>query len=518
MLMSVGRRHAIPSLCACARWDEWLIPPVHVRSLYVKVVIPIVALVLAGMGIVWSFATWAMGESVRLVAAERARYGLAFVRSSVEDAGNRIMTQRGDALQGALERIGRGPDMGTVRILSASGKVLYSSKRTEIGQVLALLEPASPNEGDTLRVVDGRPNVLRASGRIVNSRCSPCHARTEDVLAIADVEISLSRQSAGMRTWSEMAIATGVAQFGTIGFGVVLILSLVVVRPIRRLSASMGQVQHGNLEITAVAPGTVEIDDLVSGFNAMVARLQRARQAEQDAQRSHLDRVEQLATLGEVAASLAHEIRNPLAGSKAAIDVLAGEEKAEEPRRILRAVSEELARVDGVVRQLLKYAKPKTPLLAKVDLRALLDDAVLLAGPRAAAQGTNLSVHRPSEPLSVVADADMVRQVIVNLLINALQAMDGVAGATVVLSATMRDGQAAFTLTDSGPGVPADRADAIFRPFMTTKPHGTGLGLATSRRLIELHGGRLWLENPGAAGACFTFTLPVFGGHAPTGA
>lgn len=494
--------------------------PLHVRSLYLKVVIPIVALVLGGMGIVWFFATMAMGESVRLVAAERARYGLAYVRSSVEEAGNRRMTERGNALQGAVERIGQGPDMGTVRILSASGKVLYSSKRTEIGQVLPLPipEPDPTSEADTLRVVAGRPNVLRASGRIVNSRCSPCHVRAEDVLAIADVEISLSRQSAGMRTWSEMAIATGLAQFGTIGVGVVLILSLVVVRPIRRLSASMGQVQHGNLEITAVAHGTVEIDDLVTGFNDMVARLQRARQAEQDAQRSHLDRVEQLATLGEVAASLAHEIRNPLAGSKAAIDVLAGEEKAEEPRRILRAVSEELARVDGVVRQLLKYAKPKAPLLAKVDLRALLDDAVLLAGPRAAAQGSTLSVHRPSEPLNVIADADMVRQVIVNLLINALQAMDGVVGASVVLSANMRDGQAAFTLRDNGPGVPADRADAIFRPFMTTKPHGTGLGLATSRRLIELHGGRLWLENPGAPGATFTFTLPVFGGHAPTGA
>ena len=497
------------------------VSPLHVRSLYLKVVIPIVALVLGGMGVVWFFATMAMGESVRLVAAERARYGLAYVRSSVEEAGNRRMTERGDALQGAVERIGQGPDMDTVRILSASGKVLYSSKRSEIGRMLPARlpeEPASTSEADTLQVVAGRPNVLRASGRIANSRCSPCHTRAEDVLAIADVEISLSRQSAGMRTWREMAIATGLAQFGTIGVGVVLILSLVVVRPIRRLSASMDQVQHGNLEITAVAPGTVEIDDLVTGFNDMVARLQRARQAEQDAQRSHLDRVEHLATLGEVAASLAHEIRNPLAGSKAAIDVLAGEEKAEEPRRILRAVSEELARVDGVVRQLLKYAKPKAPLLAKVDLRALLDDAVLLASPRAAAHGATLSVHRPPESVNVVADADMVRQVIVNLLINALQAMDGLAGAAVVLSAEMRDGQAAFTLRDNGPGVPADRADAIFRPFMTTKPHGTGLGLATSRRLIELHGGRLWLENPGAPGATFTFTLPVFAGHAASGA
>jgi signal transduction histidine kinase len=113
----------------------------------------------------------------------------------------------------------------------------------------------------------------------------------------------------------------------------------------------------------------------------------------------------------------------------------------------------------------------------------------------------------------VLADADMLRQVIVNLVINALQALEGVNGATVVLSAGVRDGQVACSVRDNGPGVPANKADEIFRPFMTTKAHGTGLGLATSRRLIELHGGRLWVENPGGAGACFTFTLPIFGGH-----
>ncbi len=491
----------------------------HVRSLYLKVVIPIVALVLAGMGGVSFFAMTVMGESVRLIAAQRARYELADVRSSVEEVEHRKMPDRGDALQSAIERLGRGPDIDTVRILSASGKVLYSSRRPEIGQMMKTHLPKAPaatSRGDTVQVVAERPDVLHAAGPIINVRCSPCHANDQGVMAFADVDISLSRQSAGMRTWSELATAAALAQFTIIAVGVALILGIVVVRPLRRLSASMSQVQHGNLEVTAAPPGTVEIDDLVSGFNDMVARLQRARQVEQEVQRGHLARVEQLATLGEVAASLAHEIRNPLSGAKAAIDVLAGEEKTEEPRRILHAVSAELARVDGVVRQLLKFARPKAPVLAKVELRALLDQAVLLSGPRAAAQGATLEVERGSEPRDVVADPDMVLQVIVNLIINALHATEGVAGATVVLSTSMRDGLAACSLRDNGPGVPADKADAIFRPFMTTKAQGTGLGLATSRRLVELHGGRLWLDNPGAPGACFTFTLPVFAGHEPT--
>jgi two-component system sensor kinase FixL len=109
----------------------------------------------------------------------------------------------------------------------------------------------------------------------------------------------------------------------------------------------------------------------------------------------------------------------------------------------------------------------------------------------------------------------MVLQVVLNLIINAIQAAQGEPNAKVTVSTGLRDGMVACTVRDNGPGVPADKADAIFRPFMTTKAQGTGLGLATSRRLIELHGGRLRLENPGEPGASFTFTLRPFAGQEP---
>lgn len=495
--------------------------PLHIRSLYLKVVLPIVALVLAAMASVSFFAMRAMGEGVRLVAEQRALYGLAYTRSRVEDVEHAMMANRGGSLQSVLEGFGRSPDTAAVRILSTSGKVLYSSKTAEIGLMMPGHVPAvapSANRQNVSPIVEEQLGVLHVSGPVFNqSRCSPCHARDPEILAFVDVDISLSRQSAGMRTWSEFAAAAAFLQLAFVGLGIAVILGLIVVRPIRRLSARMSEVQHGNLDVSAVPTGTTEIDQLVTGFNDMVARLRRARELEEDARRTQMARVEQLATLGEMAASLAHEIRNPLSGTKAAIDVLAGEEKAEEPRRILRHVSAELARVDGVVRQLLNFAKPKAPVLARVDLRTLLDDAVMLSLPGATAQGATLEVQSGAGPLDVLADADMVRQVVVNLLLNALHVVEGHPGAKVVLSAILRDGQAACSVRDDGPGVPADRADAIFRPFVTTKPRGTGLGLATSRRLVELQGGQLWLENPGQPGACFTFTLPLFAGQAEAG-
>jgi len=489
-------------------------PSLHIRSLFIKVVIPIVALVLTSMVAVSFLAMRAMSQSVARVAEERAQYELEEVQVTVMEVMAATSTGHERRLQKAIERFDHNPDVDAVRVLSPSGQVLYASTQVEVGQMMpahASLPPAEWSREEAWSILVEGPDQMHAARPIVNEpRCRSCHAADDDVLAFIDVDISLSRQSAGMRTWGTMASATAAAQFVIIGIGIALILSHVVVKPLRRLSASMHQVQHGNLDVAAGPPGTIEIDGLVEGFNDMVGRLRRARQVEEDAQREHLSRVEQLAALGEMAASLAHEIRNPLSGTKAAVDVLAAEEKAEEPRRILRHISEELARLDGVVRQLLSFARPKTPVLARVDLRTVIEGAVMLSGPGATAQGVTLEVERSPEPREVLADADMVQQVVVNLLINAMQAAERVSDARVVLSTSVRDGLIACSVRDNGPGVPADRAESIFRPFMTTKARGTGLGLATSRRLIELQGGRLWLENPGEPGACFTFTLPAF--------
>jgi two-component system NtrC family sensor kinase len=486
--------------------------PLHVRSLYLKVVLPIVGLVLASMALVSFFAMRAMNEGVRLVAAQRAQFGLAYVRNTVEDVEHEMTTDHGAELQRAIERLGQNPDLDAIRILSKKGEILYSSKPAEIGQLLPSHVPRyrEPVTRETAQpVFANQPGMVHVTGPVFNRRrCAVCHKDPEPIFAFVDVEISLSRQTAGIRSWSTMATIAGVAQFAAIGLGVFAILAIVVLRPVNKLVQSMDMVQHGNLDIQADATGTRELDTLVGGFNGMVARLRTARLHEQEAQRTQMVRVEQLATIGEMAASLVHEIRNPLSGIKAAVDILASEEKADEARTILGHVSAELGRVDGVIRQLLNFARPKNPVMAPTDLEELVTDVVALTRARAASQHAELSLHIPG-PIVVVADAEMIHQVLVNLLINALHALEGTRDPHVDISLDVEGDWATCRVRDNGPGVPADRAETIFRPFVTTKPRGTGLGLATSRRLIDMQKGRLALTNPGQPGACFAFWLPL---------
>ena len=491
------------------------------RSLYITVVLPIVTLVLASMAGVFYAATNAMREGVRIVASQRAQYGLAYTRNSIEEIEHVMQVERGITLQEELERLSHDPDLAAVRILSPEGKVLHSSRRPEVGSMLPahvpVLSSPLPSEQQAIPPqLTELPGIIHAAVPVRNrSQCEPCHAGDGPILGILDVDISLSRQTAGMRTWAEMAGIATLLQFAIIALGTVVVLTMVVVRPIRRLERSMGEVRHGNYAITAEVAGTTELDSLVMGFNEMVGRLRRADEIEQDAQRAKLARVEQMATMGEWAASLAHELRNPLSGIKAAVDVLAGEAREEEPKRILNHVSNELTRVDGVVRQLLNFAKPKAPSLGVVELRSALNDAVMLSKARANARKARLETDFPANPVEVIADPEMVRQIVLNLILNALEATEGTPDPGVVVSIETRDKAAWCRVRDNGPGVPADRVATLFRPFFTTKARGTGLGLPTSRRLAELLGGELVLENPGEPGASFAFSLPLSPGDLP---
>jgi signal transduction histidine kinase len=223
---------------------------------------------------------------------------------------------------------------------------------------------------------------------------------------------------------------------------------------------------------------------------------------------ARLRRSEALAQLGSMSAAVAHELRNPLAGISGAIQVIARSLPADAPYRpIMGKVDEEVRRLNALVTDLLAFARPGMARLEAVDLRQAAADAVGL-----------VAADQPGVRFEVVgdgtahADAHLVRQVLLNLLANAGQAVEGRGRVRI----EVEDGR--ISVADDGPGVPPDRAEEIFQPFVTTKTRGTGLGLAISQRSARAtHGDlRLAAESP-LAGACFVLTLPVPQGDEDSG-
>jgi len=231
--------------------------------------------------------------------------------------------------------------------------------------------------------------------------------------------------------------------------------------------------------------------------------VQKVLRAEQNAT------MKRLAMLGEMAASIAHEIRNPLAGISGAIQVLTSECPADDPKcDVLAEIGKEVQRLNRKVTEMLIFARPASLRLEPSEPREILKLATRLIPADPAFTATRFVVRvEPSLP-RVLVDPEQVQQVLLNLVLNAAQAMNG-AGRIRLEAADDEDGFVRFAVEDTGPGVAAEIADRIFKPFFTTRPGGTGLGLAISAKIVESHGGTIVLARGRGGSARFVFRLPV---------
>ncbi|MBI5068450.1 MAG: PAS domain S-box protein [Deltaproteobacteria bacterium] len=225
------------------------------------------------------------------------------------------------------------------------------------------------------------------------------------------------------------------------------------------------------------------------------------------AMEERVQRNERLAGLGRVAAGLAHELRNPLASMSGSLELLRDGAVRPEDRRLMEIVLREANRLEQLVGRFLEYSRPAPPRRAAVDLARVAQETLEVFSHDPASARTTVRTELAEARAS--CDPDQIRQVLWNLLVNACQAS---ATATVtVRSRPEPGGGAILEVEDDGPGIAPEDLSQIFTPFFTTKPSGTGLGLATVQRLVDAHGGTVSVRSGPGQGACFTVHLPTEG-------
>jgi len=245
----------------------------------------------------------------------------------------------------------------------------------------------------------------------------------------------------------------------------------------------------------------------LGGLDAELAAVTaRVREVVEQAQRREREaiRAEQLVAVGQLAAGVAHEVRNPLVAIKLLIEsALAGGELTADDLRVIHG---EVGRLERAAQGLLDFARPAPPRRETVDLRTVVDSAVDLVRGRAGLQNVRVDVEAPAEPVAAAVDVAQMQGVLVNLLLNALDAMPGGGRATVGLGRA--NTTVTLTVRDTGPGIAPEVLGRLFEPFASTRDTGTGLGLHVSRRVARDHGGDIRGTNDPAGGAVFTLTLP----------
>ena len=228
---------------------------------------------------------------------------------------------------------------------------------------------------------------------------------------------------------------------------------------------------------------------------------------------AELQRVHTLAALGEMAATVAHEIRNPLGGMAGFAALLERDlEEGDPRRRLVRKISEGISRLNRIVSSLLTYTRPLQLNVHPVDLVQLVEGTTsfFAVDPACTRAGISINCRHSESSILCSVDPEQFRQVILNLLHNATQAMPagGVIEVEVGAARTPAAPQVMLRVCDSGAGMSAEVRQKLFTPFFTTKEDGTGLGLVTCKKIVEAHGGLIRAENREPGGTCFTISLP----------
>jgi two-component system, NtrC family, sensor histidine kinase HydH len=279
--------------------------------------------------------------------------------------------------------------------------------------------------------------------------------------------------------------------------------------PIRDTAGKLNEVV-GPVAVSA-QPG---FDDLQAVLQRVSEHVSTVVERLQEQERETL-RAEQLAAVGQLAAGMAHELRNPLTAAKAVLQLT--DRPADLSERDLQVLKQEVRRLEQSVQTVLDFARPPQPEKRPVDLRQLMHEAGELVSRRAQLQRILVDYVPPDDPITVVADATQLRQVLLNLILNALDAVsrDGVVRlelqsepAATVTSDDRKGGRVVIRVRDSGPGLPVQIGERIFDPFISTKEIGLGLGLSICRRIVEAHRGVLSAAGDPDGGAVFTVSLP----------
>ena len=287
------------------------------------------------------------------------------------------------------------------------------------------------------------------------------------------------------------------------------VLLVLVEQPLEDLIRTIAGVRRDDLTARVeFAKRTDDIGKLGRQFNEMIEQLQHNRNVIEELHRRDMGRAEHLATLGELAAGLAHEIRNPLAGIAGVVDVMAKELPPNSPSRtVLGDVQNEVLRIQSILNDLLSYARPRPPTFHPADLNTTIEQAILMARQQVRTRPVKVLFTPNTSMPPVCHDPALLQQVVLNVVMNGIQAITGEGKVEVAIA--REDPNVLITVKDTGKGISPDALSKIFKPFFTTRKEGTGLGLSLASGIVQSHGGTIEALSILGQGTQFRIQLPI---------
>ncbi len=468
-----------------------------------------------------------------------------------------MLLNRKEDVYHTIESLGKQPGINSIRIYNKRGEITFSTEKMEQGTVVDLKAEACYGCHDAARPLESVPAGSRmriytaADGKRVLGLINPvrneeqcanagCHSHPTErtVLGVLDVRMSLEQVDAAIGSSQLQIIILAAVLLVAVGSASIYFVSSTVLRPVRKLMAATKEVSSGNLEHEISIRRNDEIGELARSFNSMTQSLRRAekenrewamtleervREKTTELQNAHhqVIQIEKMASLGKLAATVAHELNNPLEGILTYAKLIARRLRKVEkrPAEVNQAIEDidliqrETARCGNIVNNLLLFSKKQVSEYALVPVRQIVAKAEQIVQHHFQISNVLFEAILPSDEPALLCDENQIQQALVALFVNAVEAMPDGGKLTVEVIQDPADGDLSILVKDSGTGIAPEDIPHIFEPFYSTKKNGQGVGLGLSvvYGILERHGGRFSVESVVGKGTTFTMRFPRTG-------
>jgi signal transduction histidine kinase len=417
-----------------------------------------------------------------------------------------------------LEAVGTLPDLEKVRIFSKDGTVLVSSVPGERGKKVDPHDLEAFHKQKFTTVYNTK-NLERPIFYIIKPimnepSCYPCHGTNPNQInGVLDVEVSMVGVHERIATVRRFMITSALVTLTALILSILFLMARLVNNPIQNLISTIRKAEKGDLSARVEPDRTLEFRELGHNFNSMISKLEKAQEDLKHLHEEQMERVDRFATIGELAAGIAHEIKNPIAGIGGAIQVLTEELEPDDHRReIFAEILKQIERINQDVKDLLSYARTAKPSLSEHDINKVVQQVHFLVRDRAAQQHVDVVMDLNKNIPRIAIDDKQIQQVLVNLALNGIQAMPK--GGRLILGTSIRNASekdrfVEIRVKDSGNGIPPEIMRKIFTPFFTTRHTGTGLGLPISQKIVQQHNGKIEVSSKPGQETCFNILLPL---------
>ncbi len=412
------------------------------------------------------------------------------------------------------------PDVKDLIILREDGTIFLSASEQPIKKLpLEQLKPIDEKRsGKFFAEIENGTFVEYVVTPIPKKQeCYSCHQQSESLRGFFVVKIIIDDVYSVALEHRTLNILISLITFIGVGGILYFSLSVLIINPVAKLNLSvrgiesrLEQLKHGEQITLPLLPephNSGEIANLCRDFNSLIMQLNVANAKLFNIHQLQLEHADRLATTGEMAASIAHEIKNPVTGILGALQVFEKEMTDENPRKeILVEMMAQLDRVNHAVNDLLTYAKPTPPAFTMISSGELIQKTLSLLQKQIQEKNITMRLDISLEHDIIYADRKQLQQVFWNIIVNGIQAMEN--NGTLTITSVQDGVNIKFIIADTGKGIPLDEIEKVFKPFFTTKHKGTGLGMTISQRIVQQHNGKISISSLPEKGTVICITLP----------